>query len=222
MSREYANKFNSILMQRTKNRVEDFHKPTDITKLLERNQEPKQTRQGFDKYFRGHAKEAEKTRNIRGLFKIPANDNHLVVDAHPEDKKEEESEEEEKVEPEHMEEEKKEERQEDRPKTKIKEIVQVEGFEDPIYRYDDEDAQGNKKQMTINDYINLAKRKPGRDIGLMNPNTMNPQFVVNYDGQKVRLHLDSGMKPWVKFPSLDTYNTTRRVFGDVPTGIFDQ
>lgn len=73
MSSEYANKFNSILLQRTRNRIEDFHKSTGITKLLERNEESKQTRQGFDKYFRDHAKEAEKTRNIRGLFKGPEN-----------------------------------------------------------------------------------------------------------------------------------------------------
>ena len=48
---------------------------------------------------------------------------------------------------------------------------------------------------------------------------MNPQFVINYDGQKVKIHLDSGMKHWVKFPSLDTYNKTKKYFkaDDVPS-----
>ena len=38
MSREYASELNQMLMIRAKNRVEDFHTPTGITKLLERNQ----------------------------------------------------------------------------------------------------------------------------------------------------------------------------------------
>ena len=53
MSREYASKLNQMLMIRAKNRVEDFHKPTGITKLLERNQ-TKSTREDFNKTFKEH------------------------------------------------------------------------------------------------------------------------------------------------------------------------
>ena len=64
---------------RTKNRVEDFHKPTGITKLMERNEDI--NRKDFDKFYKDHVAEGIKSRNIRGLFRVPDNDKHLVVDA---------------------------------------------------------------------------------------------------------------------------------------------
>ena len=90
MSREYASKLNQMLMIRAKNRVEDFHKPTGITKLLGRNQ-TKNTREDFNKTFKEHIADGIKTRNIRGLFRVPEiNDtNHLIVDAKEEDQEDE-------------------------------------------------------------------------------------------------------------------------------------
>ena len=86
MSREYANKLNQMLMIRAKNRVEDFHKPTGITKLLERNQ-TKNTREDFNKTFKEHIEDGIKTRNIRGLFRVPEiNDtNHLICRCYKEE-----------------------------------------------------------------------------------------------------------------------------------------
>ena len=88
MSREYAKKLNEMLMIRTRNRIEDLHKPTGITKLLERNN-MNDKRENFDKMFKDHIIDGIKTKNIRGLFRVPdINDtNHLVVDA-VEDKEE--------------------------------------------------------------------------------------------------------------------------------------
>ena len=37
MSREYSQKLNEMLLIRARNRIGDFHKPTGITNLLERN-----------------------------------------------------------------------------------------------------------------------------------------------------------------------------------------
>ena len=82
MSREYAKKFNEVLLLRAKNRVEDFHKPTGITKLLERNEGLSRT--GFNKLFKEHVAEGIKSRNIRGLFRIPDDDKHLVANAQEE------------------------------------------------------------------------------------------------------------------------------------------
>ena len=82
MSRQYANKFNEVLLLRTKNRVEDFHKPTGITKLMERNEGI--NRRDFDKFYKDHVSEGIKSRNIRGLFRVPDDDKHLVVDAQEE------------------------------------------------------------------------------------------------------------------------------------------
>ena len=82
MSRQYANKFNEVLLLRTKNRVEDFHKPTGITKLMERNEGI--NRKDFDKFYKDHITEGIKSRNIRGLFRVPDDDKHLVVDAQEE------------------------------------------------------------------------------------------------------------------------------------------
>ena len=79
MSRQYANKFNEVLLLRTKKRVEDFHKPTGITKLMERNEGI--NRKDFDKFYKDHVIEGIKSRNIRGLFRVPDDDKHLVVDA---------------------------------------------------------------------------------------------------------------------------------------------
>ena len=88
MSRQYANKFNEELLLRTKNRVEDFHKPTGITKLMERNENI--NRKDFDKFYKDHVSEGIKSRNIRGLFRVPDDNKHLVVDAQ-EDKEDEEN-----------------------------------------------------------------------------------------------------------------------------------
>ena len=79
-----------MLMIRAKNRVEDFHKPTGITKLLERNQ-TKNSQENFDKMFKEQIADGIKTRNMRGLFRVPEiNDtNHLVVDAKEEDQENE-------------------------------------------------------------------------------------------------------------------------------------
>ena len=97
MSRQYANKFNEILLLRSKNRVKDFHKPTGITKLLERNNgniNKDRTRQGYDRLFQDHVVEGLRTRNIRGLFRVPENtDNHLVVDGEVDNRQEEREEE---------------------------------------------------------------------------------------------------------------------------------
>ena len=82
MSRQYANKSNEVLLLRTKNRVEDFHKSTGITKLMERNENI--NRKDFDKYYKDHITEGIKSRNIRGLFRVPDDDKHLVVDAQEE------------------------------------------------------------------------------------------------------------------------------------------
>ena len=81
MNHEHINHYNSILLLRTKNRVEDFHKPTGITKLIERNYVEGSTRKDFDKYFENHLVEAKKTRNIRGLFRVPemTDDNSLLM-----------------------------------------------------------------------------------------------------------------------------------------------
>ena len=62
--------------------------------------------------------------------------NHLLVDARQEDKDDKESEEEaENSKIEYM----KEEKQEADPNPKVEEKVGIEGYEDPIYKYDDED-----------------------------------------------------------------------------------
>ena len=82
MSRQYANKFNEVLLLRTKNRVEDFHKPTGMTKLMERNEGI--NRKDFDKFYKDHVSEGIKSRNIRGLFRVPDDNKHLVVDAQEE------------------------------------------------------------------------------------------------------------------------------------------
>ena len=87
MSRQYANKFNEVLLLRTKNRVEDFHKPTGITKLMERNEGI--NRKDFDKFYKDHVAEGSKSRNIRGLFRVPDDNKHLIVDAQ-EDKEDKE------------------------------------------------------------------------------------------------------------------------------------
>ena len=82
MSRQYANKFNEVLLLRTKNRVEDFHKTTGITKLMERNEGI--NRKDFDKFYKDHVAESIMSRNIRGLFRVPDDNKHLVVDAQEE------------------------------------------------------------------------------------------------------------------------------------------
>ena len=94
MSREYAKKLNEMLMIRARNRMDDFHKPTGITKLLERNN-TNDKRENFDKMFKDHIIDGIKTKNIQGLFRVPdINDtNHLVVDA-VEDKEDKEDKEE--------------------------------------------------------------------------------------------------------------------------------
>ena len=51
MTHEHISHYNSILQPRTKNRVENFHKPTGITKLIERNYVEGNTRKGYDKRF---------------------------------------------------------------------------------------------------------------------------------------------------------------------------
>ena len=77
MSRQYANKFNEVLLMRTKNRVEDFHKSTGITKLMERNEGI--NRKDFDKFYKDHVAEGMKSRNIRGLFRVPDDINILSL-----------------------------------------------------------------------------------------------------------------------------------------------
>ena len=66
--RDYANTFNMVLLQRAKNRIEDFHKPTGITRILERNQH--ESRDSFDKMYKDHIIEGHKTLNVRGLFRV--------------------------------------------------------------------------------------------------------------------------------------------------------
>ena len=71
MSREIANKLNQILYLRGKQHREK-QKSTGILKLLERRDEDISSKgKGFDKYFKDHIKEGIKSRNIRGLFRVP-------------------------------------------------------------------------------------------------------------------------------------------------------
>ena len=85
--RDYANQFNMVLLQRAQKLVEDFHKSTGITKLLGGDQE-KNSRNTFDKLYKDHIVEGHKTRNIRGLFRVP-DAGHLVVEAEKDDEQKE-------------------------------------------------------------------------------------------------------------------------------------
>ena len=101
--------------------------------------------------------EAKKTRNTRGLFRVPemTDDNHLIVEAKPRENDDEEKD--------------------------VMQIPNIQGIpqvkpnvsrqlnidsdsdsepeegKDPIERYDE-------GRMSIKDYIEMAKRKPGRDM----------------------------------------------------------
>lgn len=201
MSRKHASKLNQTLMLRAKNRVEDFHKPTGITKLLERNQ-TKNTREDFNKAFKEHIVDGVKTRNIRGLFRVPEiNDtNHLSVDAKEEDNGEIGNNmnlpdndvplvphnrvmmsyplRRPEVRPDTSEEinfdiRSRETKRavENLPLIGEEGIEPVPGFDDPIYKYD-------TKSRSIHDYIKLAKNNENKIFAVMNPLTHETQFVL--------------------------------------------
>ena len=221
MSREYANKLNQMLMIRAKNRIEGFHKPTGITKLLERNQ-TKNTREDFNKTFKEYIEDGIRTRNIRGLFRVPEiNDtNHLIVDA-KEDKDDEGT---------NMNLPDNDvpavphnrvmmsyplRRPEDKPNTgevrgsivrsgETRQAVEklpligaegiepVSGFEDPIYKYD-------IKPMSIQAYLKLAKNNKHKIIAVMNPFTHEPQFVLKNKEDKTKLYHKDGLLKFYKY-----------------------
>src|SRR5688572_10716384 len=100
-AREYTNKLNDILLLRTRSRVEAFHKPKGIARLLERNQKNKNSpktnkvsRSDFNSYSKHHGKVGEDSKQIRGIFRLPTENTatgHSAINAVPyeEDEKEE-------------------------------------------------------------------------------------------------------------------------------------
>ena len=237
MSREYAHKLNQMLMIRAKNRIEDFHKPTGITKLLERNQ-TKNTRENFDKDFKEHIVDGIKTRNIRGLFRVPEinETNHLVVDAKEEEQKEDENNMDlpdndvpavphdrvmmsyplrrPDVRPNTMEERNLTIRSgETREPIKVNfPLIGAEGIE-PIPGFEDPIFKYETKPRSINDYIKLAKSNEHKIFTVMNPLTHEPQFVMKNKGDVTKLYHQDGLSKFYKYYNQDVQRGAAKSMG---------
>ena len=234
MSREYASKLNQMLMIRAKNRIEDFHKPTGITKLLERNQN-KETREDFNKVFKDHIVDGIKTRNIRGLFRVPEinETNHLVVDTKEEDQNEKEMQVPETSEvlqvphnraiaseplrrPVSNNEVRPNTDEERQPIIRSGETRRVEetlpliepirGFEDPIFKHE-------TKPRSIHDYIRLAQSNEHKIFAVMNPLTHEPQFVMKNKGDVTKLYHKDGLSKFYKYYELEVQQRASRSMG---------
>ena len=232
MSREYAKKLNEMLMIRARNRMDDFHKPTGITKLLERNN-TKDKRENFDKMFKDHIIGGIKTKNIRGLFRVPdINDtNHLVVDTvedneNKEDKKENQENSMQisennntaeipqnrammsyplsKPNVRYPEEAKRE--VQNLPLIVSEGIEPVPEFDDPIYKYE-------TQPRTIKDYIKLAKKNEHKVIAVMNPITHEPDFVIKNKGDVTKLYHNKGLSKYYKYYDKDVQNKAAESMG---------
>ena len=217
-----------------RNRVEDFHKPTGITKLLERNQN-KDTREDFNKMFKDHIVDGIKTRNVRGLFRVPEinETNHLIVDAKEEDKNEKEMQVPETseipqvphnraiaseplrrpVRPDIGEEGQpvirsaETRRVEERlPLIDTEGIEPIRGFEDPIFKYD-------TKPRSIHDYIKLAKSNEHKIFAVMNPLTHEPQFVMKNKGDVTKLYHKDGLSKFYKYYEPEVQQRAARSMG---------
>ena len=240
MSREYANKLNQMLLIRAKNRVEEFHKPTGITKLLERNQ-TKDSREDFYKMFKDHIKDGIKTRNIRGLFRVPEinETNHLVVDAKEEEQKEDRNETDMQipentnvaeiphnrtmmsyplrrpdVRPNTMEERNPTIRSgETREPIKVNfPLIGAEGIE-PIPGFEDPIFKYETKPRSINDYIKLAKSNEHKIFAVMNPLTHEPQFVMKNKGDVTKLYHQDGLSKFYKYYNQDVQRGAAKSMG---------
>ena len=237
MSREYANKLNKMLMIRAKNRVEDFHKPTGITKLLERNQ-TKNTREDFDKTFKEHVADGIKNRNIRGLFRVPEiNDtNHLIVDAKEEDQEDEGNNmnlpdndvpsvphnrammsypmRKPDVRPDASEERNPILRSgENREPIKVNlPLIGAEGI-DPIQGFDDPIFKYDTKPRSIHDYLKLAKNNEHKIFAVMNPLTHEPQFVLKSKGDVTKLYHKDGLSKFYKYYDRDVQQIAGKSIG---------
>ena len=234
MSREYAKKLNEILMIRAQNRMDDFHKPTGITKLLERNN-TKDKRENFDKMFKDHIIDGIKTKNIRGLFRVPdINDtNHLVVDA-VEDKEDKEENQENTMQipennniaeipqnrammsyplskpnvryPEEIKSGETKRKVEKLPLIGSEGIEPVPGFDDPIYKYE-------TQPRTIKDYIKLSKKNEHKVIAVMNPLTHEPEFVIKNKGDVTKLYHNKGLPKYYKYYDKDVQDKAAESMG---------
>ena len=215
--RDYANKFNMVLLQRAKNRIDD-KKTTGITRLLERNSN-KESHNNFDKLYKDHIIEGHKNRNIRGLFRVPDNGQHLVVDAEKEDDEDENKEQQmqvpininENAQVEHKKvimsyplhkpvvprtnEVLEEYKEEDEIKAikndidkKVKQIDETHKEEILQDLYNDEIYKFDKQPRTFKDYVKLARNNPGAVIAIMNPWTGEPQFVLKNNGKRTKVY----------------------------------
>ena len=197
MNREITNKLNQILYLRAQNRTKE-------TRRNKEHHEP--SKQNFDDYFKDHVKEGHKSRNIRGLFRIPdvSSGQHLKINAIESDAEEEPEEQKMQIP------QSKENQSLPHPKAmmsyplnkpeaalvqdivdqdKVLRIRKLYGIideedEDEIYKID-------KDPKSFEDYVVHAKNNPGEVIAVMNPWKREPYFVLRNEGKVTKLYADT-------------------------------